>query len=44
MTNPPVLALPDRDKLFIIENDASGNGMRVVLMQEGHPLVFINKT
>jgi len=44
MPNPPVLALPDPDKLFIIENDASGNVMRVVLMQEGHPLVFINKT
>jgi hypothetical protein len=37
MINPPVLALPDMSKPFIIETDASRLGIGVVLMQGGHP-------
>lgn len=43
MTHPPVLALPDYNAHFVIEIDASSQGIGAVLMQHGHPVAFISK-
>lgn len=37
-----VLAIPNFAKLFVIETDASGGGIRVVLQREGHPIAYIS--
>lgn len=43
MSTTPVLALPDFSKEFVVETDASGYRIGVVLMQDSHPLVHMSK-
>lgn len=43
MISAPVLALPNFQKQFCIEADASDKGIGAVLQQEGHPIAYISK-
>ena len=44
VTYPLMLALPDFSKPFIIECDALGRGLGVILMQDQRPIAFHSQT
>lgn len=43
LSNAPVLALPNFQKPFVVETDASKYGVEAILQQEGHPVAYISK-
>ncbi|KAL2252670.1 UNVERIFIED_CONTAM: Retrovirus-related Pol polyprotein from transposon [Sesamum indicum] len=43
MVSAAVLAMPDFSQLFIVETDASGKGIGIILMQGGRPISYLSK-
>lgn len=44
MTQTPILTIPNLNKTFVIEADASGYGLGVVLMQDQRPIAYYSHT
>lgn len=42
MTSTPTLVMPDFNNIFIIETDASGDGIGAMLQQQGKPIAFMS--
>lgn len=43
MSTTPVLALPDWNKVFILDTDASEKGIEAVLMQDQKLIAYLTK-
>lgn len=43
LISAPVLAVPNFNRPFTIETDASDYGIGAVLQQDGHPIAFVSK-
>jgi len=43
LTQAPIIALPNFDKTFELECDASGVGISMILLQEGHPIAYFSE-
>jgi transposase InsO family protein len=44
LTSAPVLRFPDVRKIFVLETDASAQGLAAVLIQDGYPVAYWSRT